>query len=150
MNKDNFEGVARATVGKAEQLAGKAFGDPSTTGHGHYDEMVGRAQSAVGSAKDAIASGLDAAGSIDFSALRDEITKLSQTVGDLVQKQASTTRDQVMGVMGAAGENLSQSATAAQEQLSSIEADVGVRIRKNPWSAVAIAALVGLLIGKMS
>jgi ElaB/YqjD/DUF883 family membrane-anchored ribosome-binding protein len=31
-----------------------------------------------------------------------------------------------------------------------IEGDVDSRIKKNPWSAVAIAGLIGLLIGKMN
>jgi ElaB/YqjD/DUF883 family membrane-anchored ribosome-binding protein len=55
-----------------------------------------------------------------------------------------------MGAVGAAGDNLSQSASVAQDKLISMEEDIGSRIRKNPWSAVAIAALVGLLIGKMA
>jgi ElaB/YqjD/DUF883 family membrane-anchored ribosome-binding protein len=32
----------------------------------------------------------------------------------------------------------------------SLEADVGARIRRNPWTAIAIAALAGLLIAKLS
>ena len=53
--------------------------------------------------------------------------------------------------MGAAGESLSQSAANAQDQFAAIEGDVESRIKKNPWGAGAIAALIGwLLIGKMS
>jgi ElaB/YqjD/DUF883 family membrane-anchored ribosome-binding protein len=150
MNRDNLEGAGRTVFGQGEQLAGNLLKDKSTTAQGRYDEVVGKAQSAVGSAKDAVASGIDAASSIDLSGIQDEIAKLTQSVTALVQKQASTTRDQVMGVVGAAGDNLSQSASAAQDTLISMEEDMGTRIRKNPWSAVAVAALVGLLIGKMT
>jgi ElaB/YqjD/DUF883 family membrane-anchored ribosome-binding protein len=150
MNRDNLEGAGRTVFGQGEQLAGNLLKDKSTTAQGRYDEVVGKAQSAVGSAKDAVASGIDAASSIDLSGIQDEIAKLTQSVTALVQKQASTTRDQVMGVVGAAGDNLSQSASAAQDSLISMEEDMGTRIRKNPWSAVAVAALVGVLIGKMT
>ena len=150
MNRDNLEGAGRTVFGQGEQLAGNLLKDKSTTAQGRYDEVVGKAQSAVGSAKDAVASGIDAASSIDLSGIQDEIAKLTQSVTALVQKQASTTRDQVMGAVGAAGDNLSQSASAAQDTLISMEEDMGTRIRRNPWSAVAVAALVGLLIGKMT
>jgi ElaB/YqjD/DUF883 family membrane-anchored ribosome-binding protein len=150
MNRDNLEGAGRTVFGQGEQLAGNLLKDKSTTAQGRYDEVVGKAQSAAGSAKDAVASGIDAASSIDLSGIQDEISKLTQSVTALVQKQASTTRDQVMGAVGAAGDNLSQSASAAQDTLISMEEDMGTRIRRNPWSAVAVAALVGLLIGKMT
>ena len=32
----------------------------------------------------------------------------------------------------------------------SLESEVGSSIQKNPWRAVVIAALVGILIGKLS
>jgi ElaB/YqjD/DUF883 family membrane-anchored ribosome-binding protein len=150
MNKDNLEGFGRSVAGQGKQIAGGVLKDKNMTAQGHYDEVAGKAQSAVGSAKDAVASSVDAASSIDLSGVQDEIAKLTRTVTDLVQKQASTTRDQVMGVVGAAGDNLSQSASVAQDTLVSMEEDMGTRIRKNPWSAVAVAALVGLLIGKMT
>jgi len=151
MNRDSLEGAARAAIGQGEQLAGQAFKDKSMMSQGRNDEALGKVQSALGSAKDAVQSGVDAAAAaIDFGQLRDDIAKLTQTVTDLVQKQASSARDQVTDAMDAAGDNLSHSASAAQDKLASIERDVGARIQKNPWGAVAIAALIGLLIGKMS
>jgi ElaB/YqjD/DUF883 family membrane-anchored ribosome-binding protein len=157
MNRDNLEGAGRTAFGQGEQMAGNLLKDKSTTAQGRYDEVVGKAQSAagnvkdaMGSAKDAVASGIDAASSIDLTGIQDEIAKLTQTVTALVQKQASTTRDQVMGAVGAASDNLSQSAAVAQDKLASMEEDMGTRIRRNPWSAVAVAALVGVLIGKMT
>jgi len=154
MNRDNFEGAVRSSLGKGKQMAGEALKDKSTSAQGVYDTVAGKAQSAYGSARDAVSSGVDAASSaassIDLGGLSDEIAKLTQTVSDLVQKQASSARDSVMGAVGAAGDNLSQSAAAAQDQFVAMEEDVGARIRKNPWGAVAIAGLIGLLIGKMS
>jgi len=157
MNRDNLEGAGRSAYGQGEQIAGNLLKDKSTTAQGRYDDIAGKAQSAlgsakdaVGSAKDAVASGMDAASSIDLTGVQDEIAKLTQSVTALVQKQASTTRDQVMGAVGAASDNLSQSAAMAQDRLASMEEDMGTRIRRNPWSAVAVAALVGVLIGKMT
>jgi uncharacterized protein YjbJ (UPF0337 family) len=146
MNKDNFEGAARSTLGKVEEGVGEIAADDSTISQGRYDQVAGKAQSAVGSAKDAIKSGVDAVASVDLSTLGDDVAKLTQTVSDLVKKQTSSARDQVVGAAGAAADNISQATSVAQDNLVSIEAG----IQKNPWTAVAIAALVGLLIGKMS
>ena len=52
--------------------------------------------------------------------------------------------------MGAAGDSLSESAGVAQDRFVAVESDVEARIKKNPCSAVAMAGLIGLLIGKMS
>jgi ElaB/YqjD/DUF883 family membrane-anchored ribosome-binding protein len=147
---NKFEAAARSTVGRGEQAVGNAFKDDAMKSRGTFDEVAGKAQSALGSAKDAISSGVDAASSIDLSGLRDEIASLSQTVSDVVRKQASMTRDQIAGAVGTATDNISQTASDAQDKLISIEADMGERIRKNPWGAIAIAAAIGLLIGKMA
>ena len=85
-----------------------------------------------------------------MSRLREDIAKLTQTVFDLAQKQMAFSREQVTGVVGAAGESLSQSAAAAQDKFAAVGGDVEARIIKNPWGAVAVAGLIGLLIGKMS
>jgi ElaB/YqjD/DUF883 family membrane-anchored ribosome-binding protein len=54
------------------------------------------------------------------------------------------------GAVGAAGDNIAQSASVAQDKLMSFEDDVGSQIKNNPWSAIAIAGLIGFLIGKVS
>ena len=148
--KEPLEGAARTTASQGEQIGGKTSKEKSMPAQGRYDEVVGKAQSALESARDMLASGVDAATSVDFSQLRDDIAKLTQAVSDLARKEASGARDQVMGAVGAAGDNISQSASAAQDRLASMEADVGSRIQKNPWGAVAIAALIGLVIGRIS
>ncbi len=139
MNKDSFEGGIRSTIGQGEKMFGQATGDKGSHAQGAFDDMKGTAQSALGSAKDAVSQGVDAVSALDYSGLRNEIAKLTRTVSDLAQRQASAGRDQIVSAMGPAGDSLSQSAD-----------EVESRIKRNPWGAVAIAALVGLLIGKMS
>ena len=150
MNKDYVEGSFRSAMGQGEKLVGQGTNDPGTTARGISDDVAGTAQSALGNAKDAVSRGADAVAAVDFSALRDEVAKLTQTVADLVQKHVSSGRDQVVGAIGAASDSLAQSATVAQDKFAAVEGDVEARIKKNPWGAVAIAGLIGLLIGKMS
>ena len=130
MNKDNFEGTVRSAVGQGEKILGQATNDRSTTAQGYYDDVTGKARSAVGNAKDAVNDGVDAISSLDFSGLRDEITKLTQKVSDLAQDRMSTGRDQVVGAMGAASDSLSQTASDAQDKFTALEGDVESRIKK--------------------
>ena len=150
MNKDHVEGSLRSALGQGEKVVGRTMNDAGTTAQGVFDDASGRVQSAIGSAQDAVSRGADAVSAVDFSALRDEVSKLTQMVSDLAQRRVSAGRDQVYGAMGAASESLSQSAAIAQDKFAAVEGDVEARIKKNPWAAVAIAALIGLLIGKMS
>ena len=150
MNQDHVQGSLRSAMGQGEKLVGQATNDPKTTAQGVYDDAAGKGQSALGSAEDAVSRSADAISTLDFAALRDEVSKLTQMVADLAQRRVSAGRDQVVGAMGAAGDSLSQSAAIAQDKFAAVEGDVEARIKKNPWGAVAIAALIGLLIGKMS
>jgi ElaB/YqjD/DUF883 family membrane-anchored ribosome-binding protein len=150
MNKDNFEGGVRSAIGQGEKYVGSATGDKTSEVKGAYNEVAGSAQSAWGSATEAAKEAADSGSVPDLSRLRDDIAKLTQTVSALAQKQVASSRDQVVGVMGAAGDRLSQSAGVAQDKFAAAEGDVEARIKKNPWGAVAVAGLIGLLIGKMS
>src|SRR5271156_6561672 len=109
MNKDNFEGTIRSAVGQGEKVLGQATNDRATTAQGCYDDAAGKARSAFGSARDGATGSVDAVSALDFSGLRNEISKLTQKVSDLAQNQVSAGRDQVVGAMGVAGESLSQS-----------------------------------------
>jgi uncharacterized protein YjbJ (UPF0337 family) len=150
MNRDNVEGTLRSAAGQAEKMFGQATNDKATMAQGSHDDAMGKARSALGNAKDAVSDSIDAVSALDFSGLKNEIAKLTQTVADLTQKQVAAGRDQVVGAMGAASDSLSQSAAVAQDRFAAVEGDVESRIKRNPWGAVAIAGLIGLLIGKMS
>jgi uncharacterized protein YjbJ (UPF0337 family)/ElaB/YqjD/DUF883 family membrane-anchored ribosome-binding protein len=160
MNKESIEGGLRKTAGRMEEFAGRSTKNKQMAGEGLYDQAAGSAQSAYGHAKDAMAAGVSAAaegardamdgiGKTDFDALQTEVTKLTQTVAQLLHSQAASTREQVMSAVGTAGDNITQAAASAQDGLVSFEADVEARIQKNPLAAVAIALGVGVLIGKM-
>jgi uncharacterized protein YjbJ (UPF0337 family) len=130
MNRDTLEGAARSAIGQGEKVVGRAFDDAPSTAQGSFDDAMGKARSALGSAKDTVNSGIEAVSALDFSALRDQVGQLTQKVSDLAQN--------------------GMSAADAKENIVALEADVESKIKRNPWGAVAIAALIGLLIGKMS
>jgi len=150
MNKDKFEGGVRSALGQGERSVEGATDDKTSEVKGAYDQIAGSAQTAWSSAKDAAKEMADSGSIPDLSGLRDDIARLTQAVSDLAQKQVASSRDQVAGVVSAAGDSLSQSASVAQDKFAAAEGDVEARIKRNPWGAVAVAGLVGLLIGKMS
>jgi ElaB/YqjD/DUF883 family membrane-anchored ribosome-binding protein len=148
MNRESSEGGMRQKTGDAEKegMGSHNFGGAKDSRH---DKAIDHAQSAVASAKEALSSGVKA-GDSEIGALQDQIGQVAGTVTQLVKDQTSRARGQVMEAVGTAGDSVSQTAAVAKDSLASLEADVEARIKRNPWSAVAIAALVGLLIGKMT
>ena len=70
MNKDNFEGGVRSTVGQGERFVGAATDDKASEVRGAYDEVAGSAQSAWGSAKDAAKDMADSGSMPGLSRLR--------------------------------------------------------------------------------
>ena len=114
MNKDSLEGGVRSTIGQGKKIVGQATDDSAMEAQRAFDYAAEKARSALGSAKEAVNQGVDTVSAVDFSGLRNEVAKLTETVSSL-QKS-----------------------------------DVEARIKKNPWGAVAIAALIGLLIGKIT
>ncbi|UDL93889.1 DUF883 domain-containing protein [Lichenihabitans sp. PAMC28606] len=117
--------------------------------------------------------------SSDFSALRDDVRKLTNLVSDLASDQADTTRSSVKGAMDRARDRFSSTADRFTSQASDVAdrftshasdvadrftsqaSDVGERVRgagheiesrieRNPMTAIMIAIVGGLLIGAMS
>ena len=149
MNSDQVEGNVRSAIGQAKQAVGSGLNDPSLSRQGAYDNIAGKVQSAAGGAADALHSGVEAVANLDLTGLRDEVAKLSKSVADMLQKQAATTRDQVVDAVSSASETLSDAASVAKEKFVSVEADLEERIKGNPMMAVGIAVVVGVLIGKI-
>ena len=145
MENGNLEGGVNTSSTNPNAFSGGSMNGESTDKN--VQDAMGHAQSAIGSAKDALGSGVQAANT-EIDALKDQIAKLAQTVSQLVQSQASTTRDQVVTAVGSASDSISKSASAAKGTLTSVEHDVESRIKNNPWAAIAIAGLLGLLIAK--
>jgi ElaB/YqjD/DUF883 family membrane-anchored ribosome-binding protein len=145
METGTFEGGSRINPTNSNAFSGGSMNGETTAKN--IQDAMGHAQSAIGNAKDAVGSGVQAANT-EIDALREQIAKLAQTVSQLVQSQASTAKDQVMSAVGSASESLSHTASAAQGTLTYVEADVESRIKRNPWAAIAIAGLLGLLIAK--
>ena len=159
-DKDSIESTARKapTQFGAPGTRTPSSDRPTTGKGGPYDKPASFSPEPAGSiAKNMTSMGAanstDAAADKardDFAALREDLAKLTGTVGQLVQSQAASTGTQVMDAVGVARDKISEGATATQDKLVSLEADLEEKIRQNPLSAVAIALGIGLLLGKMS
>jgi len=142
------EATPYKSMGQSDKSSGS---NPTAQGDGGARNELGKDLARGSSAVADTAKGLvDDIADGDFSAMRERVSKRTQTVGELAQKQAASARDQVAGAVGAVSTNLSQTASAAQDTVKSVENDLEDRIRHNPWAAVAIAAGIGFLIAKLS
>jgi|GEM_PF-701453 len=83
----------------------------------------------------------------DISALRKDISNLSDTVARLVTAQADTAREQVKSTANAYLKMGTDQFNDAKHQIEVTAADVEKRIEHHPYAAMAIAAGLGLVIG---
>jgi ElaB/YqjD/DUF883 family membrane-anchored ribosome-binding protein len=95
--------------------------------------------------------------SSDFSALRDDLRKLTNVVSDLASDHADNTRSSFLGAVDKARDRFSDTADRvaghanyASDRVRGAGAELESRIEKNPLTAVMIAIVGGLLIGAMS
>jgi ElaB/YqjD/DUF883 family membrane-anchored ribosome-binding protein len=86
----------------------------------------------------------------DLSALREDITKLTLSVTELVRAQASTTADSMFGAVDNARKKITDKASDAQDRVSEISADIESTIERNPLTAIFVAIGAGILIGLLS
>jgi uncharacterized protein YjbJ (UPF0337 family) len=107
--------------------------------------------------KDNIEGGLrKTSGEIEEMAGR--ATKNKQMMGEGIYDQAAgvaqnaygQVKDVVASGASAVGDNLTQTAAAAQDQIMSFETELEKRVQKNPLVAVAIALGIGFLLGKIT
>ncbi len=95
--------------------------------------------------------------SSDFSALRDDLRKLTNVVADLASDHADTTRSGFFGAVDKARDRFSGTAdrvadhaSYASDRVRGASAEIESRIGKNPMAAVMIAVVGGLIIGALS
>jgi ElaB/YqjD/DUF883 family membrane-anchored ribosome-binding protein len=83
----------------------------------------------------------------DFAALRDDITKLTSSVSELVRTQALTKTSTVLDAVDGAQQKLSNGAAEAKNRIRDATSDLEAAIERNPLVAVLTALSAGLLIG---
>ena len=85
--------------------------------------------------------------SADLNALREDISRLTETVTKLVKAEATATTDTVYGAVDAARQKLVDGASDARQRLAGASSDLEATIERNPLMAVLIALGAGLIIG---
>jgi ElaB/YqjD/DUF883 family membrane-anchored ribosome-binding protein len=86
----------------------------------------------------------------DLASLREDIAKLTNTVTDLVSKQASDATESIMGVVGDAGKKLSETTADAREGMSNLGAGMESTIERNPMISILLAFSSGIFLGLLS
>ncbi len=94
--------------------------------------------------------------SADFSALRDDLRKLTDVISDLANENAEAARSGFATAVGTARDRVSDAADRIAEQASYASgrvkgagAQIESRIERNPMAAVMVAVVGGLLIGAL-
>ncbi len=86
----------------------------------------------------------------DLAALREDITKLTMSVTDLVRSQATSTADTMLGAVDTARRKMSDTATDAQDRVTAFSSELEATIERNPLTAIGVAVGAGILIGLLS
>ena len=91
----------------------------------------------------------DAAGDLtaDFAALRRDVARLTETIGELVQRQTQSVGLRASEAVGEARDRVTNTAAEAQGQLRSASGEIEASIEHNPMTAVLIAFGVGMSLG---
>jgi ElaB/YqjD/DUF883 family membrane-anchored ribosome-binding protein len=83
----------------------------------------------------------------DLAALRNDISKLSASVLDLVEQQATTTKSHVFEAVEGARQKFADQSAEARDRVGALTSDLESTIERNPFAAIFAGALAGFLIG---
>ena len=86
----------------------------------------------------------------DLSALREDFSKLSSSMRDVLQMQASSTTRRVLGAVDDSRQKLNDEMSIAKDQFAAMTAEIEKTIERSPLVAVLIGAAVGFVIGLVS
>jgi ElaB/YqjD/DUF883 family membrane-anchored ribosome-binding protein len=85
-----------------------------------------------------------------LAVLRKDLSAVAEQVQTLVQHQAEGSQRLVRSVAQDVGERGHRLIEGAQDQIASTYGDLEAVVRRNPFTAVAIAAGLGLIAGTLS
>jgi ElaB/YqjD/DUF883 family membrane-anchored ribosome-binding protein len=86
----------------------------------------------------------------DLASLRKDISKLTDSVSELMRARASSATASVLGVVDDVRRKITDTAADTQNRVGAVSADLESVIERNPITAVIVAGLAGLLIGMWS
>ena len=86
----------------------------------------------------------------DFSALRDDIAKLSSTVSDFIRNQTNAATNTFFDTADIARQKISDTAGKAQDRMSSASKDLETTIEHYPLTALLAAMASGFVVGLLS
>jgi ElaB/YqjD/DUF883 family membrane-anchored ribosome-binding protein len=86
----------------------------------------------------------------DLAALRQDVARLTETIGKLVQHQAQTAGLGVSDIVGDATEKIASTAADAQSRVRAASGEIEASVERNPVTAVLIAFGIGMLLGIVS
>ena len=86
----------------------------------------------------------------DLAALRHDVARLAETMGDIAQRQVQSASHRVSEAAGDARDRLASSATEVQARICAATRSLGRTVERNPMTAVMIALGVGMSLGLLS
>ena len=86
----------------------------------------------------------------EFSALRDDVARLTATLGELLRLQGKAAGDAAVDAVGAAKNGVADSIADATVHTRAAGAEIEASIERNPMTALVIAFGVGISVGMIS
>ena len=86
----------------------------------------------------------------DLAALRQDVARLTEAIGKLVQHQTQTAGLGASDMVGGAKEKIASTAADAQSRVRAASDEIEASVERNPVTAVLIAFGIGMLLGMMS
>ncbi len=86
----------------------------------------------------------------DLAALRSDIARLAERIGELAQHGKQAARIHFTDAVGDAQDKIGNTAANAQTQIRAVGSDIEASIDRNPLMAMAIAFAIGMGFGIMN
>ena len=86
----------------------------------------------------------------DLAAIREDVARLADTIGKLLQRQTGAAGAGVSEAVGDAKDKIANTAGEARDLTHAASGEIEASIERNPFTAVLIAFGVGMWLGLIS